>query len=430
MENFVTNKPVRSLVAQSRRQLSYIALVIFVGLVALITMFTFYEVDVASDSLFRFEALKISRTISEDSEYKLPRSNELSAFRSWDDVPLKIRTLFSSNTIDVDTVLEVERTSEQGIREYGYLIHLNEPNFGDLYLIAFERADEVDAFVSSMMESTFINSMVLVLIVYLVLFTLVLWIFKSSLRPLSLLVEWSQKVRNNPEEYVAANFSISELNEVADHLIITLNKVNKFNERERDFLKYASHELRTPLAIIQASLDTVMFRLSDTDVNYLSLHRANRANNIMIRLCEALLWLARESDKTIPKVKVSPGEVCNQIIIDQSYLIQSTSVELALTNNSTFIQIEKDLFLIVLSNIIRNALQYTSRGSVAIYIDNNSMEVTNDVDVDGDRDQEFVSFGLGLQLVERIADKLGWRFAFNLNDQVAMVNINWQEPSA
>ena len=426
MTGFVTAKPVRSLVAQSRRQLSYIALVIFICFFALVTTFTFYQIDVASDSFFRLEALKISRAISEDAAYELPRKHELSAFRSWNNIPTEIGALFSSKPIEAGSSLDVEWMNDAGIREYGYLLYLNEPILGDFYLIGFENADEVDLIVSSIIKKTFKDSIILVSVVCLLLFSVIFWVFKNSFRPLSLLVEWSKSVRQNPEEEIAANFSISELNEIADHLLYTLNKAKQFNEREKQFLKHASHELRTPLAIIQASLDTVMFRLSDNNVNYVSLQRAARANTTMIQLSEALLWLARESDKTIPKVKVSPGNSCNQIIADLSYLVQNNSVELSLTNKSTFIQIEKDLFFIVLSNIIRNALQYTSLGQVIIFIDNNSVEITNDVDVNDDREQEFASFGLGLQLVERIANKLGWIFTFRVDDRVATVKITWQ----
>lgn len=426
MTGFVTAKPVRSLVAQSRRQLSYIALVIFICFFALVTTFTFYQIDVASDSFFRLEALKISRAISEDAAYELPRKHELSAFRSWNNIPTEIGALFSSKPIEAGSSLDVEWMNDAGIREYGYLLYLNEPILGDFYLIGFENADEVDLIVSSIIKKTFKDSIILVSVVCLLLFSVIFWVFKNSFRPLSLLVEWSKSVRQNPEEEIAANFSISELNEIADHLLYTLNKATQFNEREKQFLKHASHELRTPLAIIQASLDTVMFRLSDDNVNYVSLQRAARANTTMIQLSEALLWLARESDKTIPKVKVSPGNSCNQIIADLNYLVQNNSVELSLTNKSTFIQIEKDLFFIVLSNIIRNALQYTSLGQVIIFIDNNSVEITNDVDVNDDREQEFASFGLGLQLVERIANKLGWIFTFRVDDRVATVKITWQ----
>lgn len=426
MTGFVTAKPVRSLVAQSRRQLSYIALVIFVCFFALVTTFTFYQIDVASDSFFRLEALKISRAISEDAAYELPRKHELSAFRSWNYIPTEIRALFSSKPIEAGSTLDVEWMNDAGIREYGYLLYLNEPILGDFYLIGFENADEVDLIVSSIVKKTFKDSIILVSVVCLLLFSVIFWVFKNSFRPLSLLVDWSKSVRQNPEEEIAANFSVSELNEIADHLLYTLNKAKQFNEREKQFLKHASHELRTPLAIIQASLDTVMFRLSDDNVNYVSLQRAARANTTMIQLSEALLWLARESDKTIPKVKVSPGNSCNQIIADLNYLVQNNSVELSLTNKSTFIQIEKDLFFIVLSNIIRNALQYTSLGQVIIFIDNNSVEITNDVDVNDDREQEFASFGLGLQLVERIANKLGWIFTFRVDDRVATVKITWQ----
>lgn len=421
------SNPVRSLASQSRKYLLYLAIAIFVGQIALVTIFSFYQVGQAAKYYMYLDAIKLEQAANNDPDYVLPQRDDVSAYREWDDIPLEIRQLFSGSKIQPLEPLEIERVNEQGVREYGYLLYSQvqsqEQQTGGLYLLEFEEADKIDALAEAIFKQTLIEASLITGVFSLVLFLVISWLFKNTVKPLSLLVEWSSRVKQHPGSEIDVQFSISELNEIANQLLSTLQQVREYNEREQQFLRHASHELRTPLAIIQASLDTLGVRTAPEDPNFPSLLRASRACANMILLSEALLWLARPSSRPIGKSIVWPGTLCGELLVDMQHLVENKRIQVSLNDQASSIRIENDLFRIVLANLIRNAFQHTSGGTITLVITDNSFVISNPVDA-GSK-PETVSFGLGLQLVERIASQLDWQFDFALDHQWACVTLRW-----
>lgn len=435
----MSSNPVRSLAAQSRQHLLYLAIAIFIGQIALVTIFSFYQVGQAAKYYMHLDAIKLQQAANNNPDYVLPQRGDVSAYREWDDIPLEIRQLFSSSQIQPLEPLEIERVNEQGIREYGYLLYSQvqsqepsqeqsqersqEQQTGGLYLLEFEEADKIDALAEAIFKQALIEASLVTGIFSLVLFLVISWLFKSAVKPLALLVEWSSRVKQHPGSEIDVQFSISELNQIANQLLLTLQQVREYNEREQQFLRHASHELRTPLAIIQASLDTLGVRTAPEDPNFPSLLRASRACANMILLSEALLWLARPSSRPIGKSIVWPGALCSELLVDMQYLVENKNIQMSLNDQASSINIEHDLFRIVLANLIRNAFQHTSSGTITLVITDNSLVISNPVDAAGK--SETVSFGLGLQLVERIANRLDWQFEFVLDYPRACVTLRW-----
>jgi signal transduction histidine kinase len=143
----------------------------------------------------------------------------------------------------------------------------------------------------------------------------------------------------------------------------------------------------------------------------------------MMLLSEALLWLARQHARPIGKSVVQSGALCRELFADMQYLIDNKSIQVSMDDQAGSIRIEKDLFRIVLANLIRNAFQNTASGTIAIVITDNSFAISNPVDTEDLAGT--VRFGLGLQLVERIAAKLDWQFDFSLDHHSARVALRW-----
>ncbi|QPI65582.1 sensor histidine kinase [Vreelandella venusta] len=447
----MSSNPVRSLAAQSRQHLLYLAIAIFIGQIALVTIFSFYQVGQAAKYYMHLDAIKLQQAANNNPDFVLPQRGDVSAYREWDDIPLEIRQLFSSSKTQPLEPLEIERVNDQGIREYGYLLYSQvqsqgrsqepsqersqeqsqersqeqsqEQQAGGLYLLEFEEADKIDALAEAIFKQALIEASLVTGVFSLVLFLVISWLFKSAVKPLALLVEWSSRVKQHPGSEIDVQFSISELNQIANQLLSTLQQVREYNEREQQFLRHASHELRTPLAIIQASLDTLGVRTAPEDPNFPSLLRASRACANMILLSEALLWLARPSSRPIGKSIVWPGALCSELLVDMQYLVENKNIQVSLNDQASSINIEHDLFRIVLANLIRNAFQHTSSGTITLVITDNSLVISNPVDAAGK--SETVSFGLGLQLVERIANRLDWQFEFVLDYPRACVTLRW-----
>jgi two-component sensor histidine kinase len=62
-----------------------------------------------------------------------------------------------------------------------------------------------------------------------------------------------------------------------------------------------------------------------------------------------------------------------------------------------------------ISNLIRNAFQYTWSGKVDISLTGKKLEILNINEADEERNDE-LGFGLGLELTERLVGQQGWGY--------------------
>lgn len=216
----MSSNPVRGLAAQSRQHLLYLAIAIFIGQIALVTIFSFYQVGQAAKYYMHLDAIKLQQAANNNPDYVLPQRGDVSAYQEWDDIPLEIRQLFSSSKTQPLEPLEIERVNEQGIREYGYLLYSQvqsqgrsqeqsqersqeqsqEQQAGGLYLLEFEEADKIDALAEAIFKQALIEASLVTGVFSLVLFLVISWLFKSAVKPLSLLVEWSSRVKQHPRQ--------------------------------------------------------------------------------------------------------------------------------------------------------------------------------------------------------------------------------------
>ncbi len=423
MSKTADNKAVRSLAAQSRRQLVFLGLVIFIGLVTLVAGFSFYQIDQAMDNYLRLEASKLELEVQADPYSQINRSPDLNVFNTWEDIPNEFRKLFLKQEALSGVVLEAERMNSRNEKEYVYLMFSNTLNLGGLYILDIEAASTIDALLKTIVEQTVVEASLVIGGFIIIFFLIIAWIFRHAIRPLNLLVDWSKSLKQHPNQELSVNFSIQELNDIAEHLLDSLTQIREFNEREQQFLKHASHELRTPLAIIQASIDTLQVRTPTTHPSHSAVQRASRASSNMILLTEALLWLSRQSTDEVQLNYLYPGNICRELIEDMRYLIEGRSITIELADHSKEIAIQKDLFRIVSANLIRNAFQHSASGVIVINVEENELVIKNPIDDDTLPSEP--SFGLGLQLVERIAKKLNWDFEFQVIQNQARVRLSW-----
>ena len=146
----------------------------------------------------------------------------------------------------------------------------------------------------------------------------------------------------------------------------------------------------------------------------------------MNRLSSALLWLARESETPIKKTKVELKSFCLHQIEEHQYLVKHSDITIDAKVGNECIDIEEDLLLIVLANLLRNACQFSSQGTIRVSMDSASLRIENPIDEEEhDSGSSYHSFGLGLQLVSRICEKLDWTFYFKEHSQYVEVSVSW-----
>lgn len=234
-------------------------------------------------------------------------------------------------------------------------------------------------------------------------------------RPISAMWKWTCGLEPKSLSEPVPDFVFPDLNRLAGTIHGSLNSVQSSLEREHRFLRHASHELRTPIAVVSNNVELLRRLLKkqleeDNARPFVSLDRIDRAGLTMKNLTETLLWLSRDSDVVIPRKQIQLDTWLEELVDENRYLLESKDVEIIIVTDAYALEFSDVAARIVLTNLIRNAFQHTWAGRVEIH--QNGAEITiNNVNDEqqNDSDRE-LGFGLGLQLAQKLCEKLGWKY--------------------
>ncbi|KGJ92865.1 sensor histidine kinase [Colwellia psychrerythraea] len=271
-----------------------------------------------------------------------------------------------------------------------------------------------------------------IILLMLLSIALVYWIARlliiRVLNPLNELTKMANTLdENNPELSFELMNDKTEIGQVANTLHQTMGRIHQYHQREKEFLQNASHELRTPITVVSSALDIIHLRASKGNNNIADQHaNIRRANNNMAEITQALLFLSRKTSFRTPIKKVCLKQLVELIIDEHIYLLKDKNVEIVLLfTDNTSIALFEPLCRIALSNIIRNAFEHSwTDGCVRIQLDKLSLSVSNSCSdlVDSDKESQELTkrgifqgqgFGLGLDIVQQIADQQNWQLSLN-----------------
>ncbi|MFT6906614.1 MAG: signal transduction histidine kinase [Oleiphilaceae bacterium] len=419
----MAKRSTKTLAQQLRWQIILAGIAFSIAIIVSLSFITWRSVEFAVDSFVKMEAHNLLKRLENEPELVLPKDKAFQAYRSWKDIPVKLKQPFSDLSIVDNQIYEIQMLSETGESNYISLLHYVNNQGQSLYALSIYDVNETDGIIDNIIENLIIDALWLFLLIFLTLFGFVFWLLKRTSEPMALLSQWAFKLKNN-DHLLKEEFPIAELNDLASQLKSGVDKITEYNLREQQFLKYASHEIRTPLATIRACLDTLDFKLSGPEKK--TVQRALKASSNMNRLSSALLWLARESEKPIEKTNIELTSFCEQQVTDHQYLINNRDVLINTKINIDFIEIETDLLQIVFANLLRNACQLSGNGSIQITIDETYLYIKNPtIPEDEIGFSSYQSFGLGLQLVSRICEKIGWTFKFSEHPNYVEAQVIW-----
>ncbi len=196
-------------------------------------------------------------------------------------------------------------------------------------------------------------------------------------------------------------------------------RLGDFVARERAFTDAASHELRTPLAIILTAVQLLQEepRLSERSQERIA--RVYRAAHQMQTLIEALMFLARE-DGGWQAEPCALDEVVQEVADSYRDTLANKSLILYCEIQSPrIISAPPGMVTCVVGNLVNNAIQHTEKGRIDLRLESDRIVVqdTGGGIMSADpslifehryRDPQSRGLGLGLYLVKRICDRLGW----------------------
>ncbi|GAB3684281.1 sensor histidine kinase [Salinisphaera aquimarina] len=216
---------------------------------------------------------------------------------------------------------------------------------------------------------------------------------------------------------IAHHYSDREMRVIAESFDGLIERFHAFIERERSFTEDAGHELRTPLAVALSANELL---LSQTDLSPKTRERAERTQAACIRmqrLVSALLFLARDQPQH--------GEYCDvastldEVLPYYAAEITKKNLSLRVDTHPSRVAAPAGIVDCVLHNLIENAVQHTSGGTVDICVNNEKLVVSDNGEGIAPDALEHIfnrryrsansrGFGIGLYLVKRICTRLGW----------------------
>ena len=199
--------------------------------------------------------------------------------------------------------------------------------------------------------------------------------------------------------------------------------------RERAFTADVSHELRTPLTAIQTSSELLL----EEELPPKARERVDRIARGAVRLSglvNVFLLLAREQDGG-ERDQIDLRECAEQAFESVRDRAQSKGLALELAvPEGIFVRAPRNALLVVLANLLGNAVRYTESGSIRLSATAQAVEIEDTgPGVDPGRIPELFrrfrrgdlhtseGFGLGLAIVKRICEQVGWMIGIELRQE-------------
>ena len=262
-------------------------------------------------------------------------------------------------------------------------------------------------------------------------YILALFVSQKALKPLSKLAsKLENQTTDTHIEPLAPFFHADEVGQVAKALDAYAQRLTDYVVRDKEFNADVSHELRTPLTVIRSTVELIKSNPNITDKELDRINRIERASKQSTELTETLLLLAREERKEQQShERTQPGLIIRNIVEGFEPTLKLKPVTTKITENDWLqVKAPESVVSVVLSNLIGNAIKYTTEGTVHIILNKHSITVEDEgVGVTESElpklfDRHYrvgksnsKGSGLGLAIVKRLCDLYNWNIEIKRN---------------
>ncbi|QTL34025.1 sensor histidine kinase [Pseudoalteromonas viridis] len=339
----------------------------------------------------------------------------------WQDLPEPIRTAFSRQEIETNTLHKLVTRDNMLTRpsEARFVMFFETPNGQSGYVAHHFSAPKTSP--KSWFQGPEMLGILFALGTLALFAAILVMLMRTVTRPVAELHAWAAELDHHSLDEPPPVFRYRELTTLAELIQQSLQQVKHSLDREQEFVSYASHELRTPIAVIRSSVE-LLHRLDDprNDKGQKALMRIDHASQAMVALTETLLWLSRKGQPLRDLRPVKLAELIDTLMQDLAYLKQGKQVDVAMHTDDYHCELSHSGATIVIGNLLRNAIQHTHHGAISVTQTQHILEIENREYAHSTEDNaqntrapdelnNASGYGLGLDLARRLCDELGWQ---------------------
>lgn len=386
---------------------------------------------------FRFSHNKLMEEIA--IEHDVSKGNPYEAYgyhiaAHWDDVPKEITARFTEPTKANDFEEKFEKWHYFSPPEEVYAVGmiLNDeglPRFVSTIKIKSENKRLNRELHKELWGiDPMIQILLLGILVAVIFYLIVIAIMRHVAKPIESLYLWAQSLKMESLDTESPNFRYRELNSLANIILTSMNAASDTLKREQEFLQYASHELRTPIAVLRTNSALLNKANPNPDERERDIRdRINRASLTMKDMTETLLWLSRESTDDIPYDEISLDDIVRQTAQDLTYLLQGKDITLSFELQKHSLELPIQAARILLTNLVRNAFQHSTSGTINIIQQDNQVNIINSLEgyASDSNNHQDMGFGLGLKLCQKLAVRFNWELKTEQTKQEHIVSITF-----
>ncbi len=267
------------------------------------------------------------------------------------------------------------------------------------------------------------------------------FLVSRSLKPLKELKEKVQEIdidKVDSEEKIYMEGQSQEIEELSLAFQKSLDKIYGSYAREKALSSSIAHELNTPVAVMKSSLEIYLMKnkVEDRELKEL-LDNFDENIDRISKIIESLLFLNRRENAISRKFDIK--DLVEEIVFDLEDLAEEKNVNLISKMRSREIYTSDILLERVLYNLGKNAIAYNKDGGLVefdfaedeenyfIYVRDTGLGIDEEEKekvfdlfyrVDESRNKKTGGYGIGLNLVKNIVEKLGGQVLIrdNLNE--------------
>lgn len=209
---------------------------------------------------------------------------------------------------------------------------------------------------------------------------------------------------------------------IAEGLNQYLDQLDRFVEREREFVRTASHELRTPLAVICGSAELALDALASQRPGEAHVRNVLSTAQEMLQLVALLLALAKDPSRLKENLEpVDLADLLPAVLESHRFLAgpKELTFDLSVTG-ATHILAPRAVAQAAIGNLVRNAVENSARGQIRVAIEGQRVVIEDPGRgmTDDELSQIYTRLaregataggGVGIELIARLCEHLGWK---------------------